>query len=272
MLTNFLPGAGNGPFKLHAVAYDTSGNTSELGAPGKTITCTNAAAAKPFGTIDTPGQGAIVSGAAYINFGWALTPGANFKIPIDGSTLFVVIDGVPGPHPVYNQFRSDIATLFPGFTNSGGAVGYYYLDTTKLTDGVHSISWNAYDNAARGEGLGSRYFTVANGTGNEPDGIGGQVRAVNSGIRKSSRVSLPRDAGGRYAVTAQQGERLELRLGAVHHGSPLPAGSTLDPETGVFYWQPIAPFLGDYDLTFTPDDPAAAPVHVRVTVTPQRFD
>src|SRR5438128_10071122 len=68
-------------------------------------------------------------------------------------------------NPTYNNFRSDIASLFPGYANSGGAVGYYYLDTTKLANGVHTISWNAFDNQGHGEGLGSRYFNVFNAAG-----------------------------------------------------------------------------------------------------------
>ena len=77
-----------------------------------------------------------------MNFGWALTENP-FAIPFDGSTIFVYLDGVAVGHPVYNQFRSDIATLFPGLANSNGAVGFFYIDTTKLTNSVHTISWNA---------------------------------------------------------------------------------------------------------------------------------
>src|SRR5258708_3350307 len=97
-----------------------------------TLTVNNALAAKPFGSIDTPAQGGNISGADYVNFGWALAP-QPAMVPIDGSTLTVVIDGQVVGHPTYNQFRSDIATLFPGYTNSGGAVGFFHLNTTTLT-------------------------------------------------------------------------------------------------------------------------------------------
>ena len=52
-----------------------------------------------------------------MNFGWALTP-QPATIPIDGSTISVYVDNVPVGHPIYNQYRSDIATLFPGYANS----------------------------------------------------------------------------------------------------------------------------------------------------------
>jgi glucose/arabinose dehydrogenase len=159
LLTNMLPGAGNGPYTLYAWAIDGDGSRTLLGS--RTIACTNATATKPFGTIDTPGQGATVSGSADVVFGWALTPQPGL-IPTNGSTIQVVVDGAPVGHPVYGQFRSDIATLFPGYANSNGAVGYFVLDTTTLTNGIHTIAWSVTDNLGRADGIGSRYFWVQN--------------------------------------------------------------------------------------------------------------
>ena len=160
MLTNMLPNQGNGTFNLFAYADDVEGHRTLLGS--KTITCDNAHATKPFGAIDTPTQGGTVSGTAFVNFGWALTPTPN-TVPFDGSTVMVYIDGVPVGHPTYNQFRSDIAALFPGRNNSGGAIGFFTIDTTTLANGVHTISWGVSDNGGNAEGIGSRYFTVLNG-------------------------------------------------------------------------------------------------------------
>ena len=72
LLTNMLPNQGNGTFTLYAYARDREGRTALLGT--RTMTCDNAHATAPFGAIDTPGQGETVSGSAYVNFGWALTP------------------------------------------------------------------------------------------------------------------------------------------------------------------------------------------------------
>ncbi|HEY6391902.1 MAG TPA: SBBP repeat-containing protein [Bryobacteraceae bacterium] len=310
LLTNFLPNSGNGTFRLHAFAFDGSGNITELnqvgGSSGVVITCTNATAMKPFGTIDTPLQGDTIFGTNYVNFGWALTP-QPFIIPIDGSTIFVVIDGVvQAGHPTYNQFRSDIATLFPNYQNSNGAVGFFRINTTLLANGLHSISWNVTDNGARAEGIGSRYFMVANGVTNQPEdgqsvmsaaanrirpvGVeGGVVERKRAGDRN---VSMRRNGlnaplehvapnkEGIFEITVQQTERIELHLGAVHDGylrlahetQVLPLGSTLDPETGVFYWDIVSPFFGAFDLEFTADEAGAAPVRVRVTVAPKMFE
>ena len=83
-------------------------------------------------------------------------------MPTDGSTIWVYVDGVPLGNPVYNNYRVDIATLFPGYANSGGAVGYFVLDTTTLTNGIHTIAWSVTDDLGRTQGIGSRYFWVSN--------------------------------------------------------------------------------------------------------------
>jgi hypothetical protein len=157
MLTNELPG-GNGTFQIHAIAHDFNNAGTDLGT--KTIVVDNADATQPFGSIDTPTQGGMESGT-FVNFGWALTPPGK-TIPTDGSTVWVFIDNQRIGHPAYNNYRVDIATLFPGYANSQGAVGYYYIDTTQLSNGLHTISWSVTDSAGVASGIGSRYFTVQN--------------------------------------------------------------------------------------------------------------
>lgn len=158
VLSNMFPGGGNGVFTLSVYAKDLDGLSTLLDT--RTIDVRNATSPAPFGTIDTPPQGATISGS-YINFGWALTPQPN-SIPIDGSTIEVYIDGVFVGRPAYNFYRGDIAALFPGYANSNGAVGYYAIDSTQLANGVHTIAWVARDSAGNATGLGSRFFTVAN--------------------------------------------------------------------------------------------------------------
>ncbi|MCP5053024.1 MAG: DUF4091 domain-containing protein [bacterium] len=165
MLTHFLPNGGNGTFKLHAVATGADGGSKNLGA--KTITVDNANAVKPFGAIDTPTQGGQASGSGFINWGWVLTPRPN-NIPTNGSTIDIWVDGVNIGHPTYNIYRSDIASMFPNYANSSGAVGYFNLDTTAYSDGVHTIQWNAKDSAGNSDGIGSRYFTVKNNVTTAP--------------------------------------------------------------------------------------------------------
>jgi hypothetical protein len=160
MLTNFLPNHGNGTYTFYAIAVDKEGNQKTLGS--KTVTIDNAHAVNPFGAIDAPAQGGTASGNMFINWGWVLTPPPN-TIPFDGSTISVWVDGVSIGHPAYNNYRADIASLFPGYANSNGAVGYFYLDTTAYKNGVHTIQWAASDSAGNTDGIGSRYFAIRNG-------------------------------------------------------------------------------------------------------------
>ena len=74
----------------------------------------------------------------------------------------MIVDGVAVGRPTYGFDRSDIAALFPGYANTNSAVGYFMLDTTTLTNGVHTVSWVVRDSMGRAAGLGSRYFTVQN--------------------------------------------------------------------------------------------------------------
>jgi hypothetical protein len=156
LLTNALP---DGACTLHAIVKDVEGNSVVLGT--KTITIDNASSVKPFGSLDTPQQGGTASGSDYIVWGWVLTPQPN-TIPFDGSSIFLWVDGVNLGNPVYDIYREDIATLFPGYNNSNGAVFYFYLNTTNYTDGLHAISVTAKDDAGNTDGIGNRYFTIDN--------------------------------------------------------------------------------------------------------------
>ncbi len=288
MLTNFLPNGGNGTFTIYAIAADKEGNTVTLGS--KTITVDNANAVKPFGAIDFPTQGGTASGNNFINWGWVLTPLPN-SIPIDGSTINVWVDGVNIGNPTYNISKPAIAGLFPGYTNSNGAGGYFYLDTTAYTNGVHTIHWTATDNpAGNSDGIGSRYFNIQNtNTQGTSSGAGVTSRIQNAStirienlkdlsidksipvrIRKGFRKDIePQevypDNEGLTKIALKELERVELGFsnsttdisqisGYMIVGKQLrslPIGSTLDSRKGKFYWQPGPGFIGEYRFVFT---------------------
>src|SRR5260370_12389846 len=171
-------------------------------------------------------------------------------IPSDGSTITVVIDGLVVGHPVYNNFRSDIATLFPGYANSMGAVGFFNVTTTTLANGVHTIAWNVFDNQGRGEGWGSRYSNVLNTGG----GVAAPEDVIDESIaREPDGVAL--DADGGYSVTMEEVGHIELHLGAaggkllvLGEPQPLPTGSTL--KGAVFHSQPGPGFLRESTMHF----------------------
>jgi hypothetical protein len=284
LLTNFLPKGGNGTFKIRAIAADLEGNQVSLGT--KTIICDNANAVKPFGAIDTPAQGGTASGSDYVNFGWALIPLPN-RIPTDGTTIKVWVDGVPLGNPVYNRYRKDIAALFPGYNNSDGAGGHFYLDTTIYENGVHTIAWSVTDDAGNTDGIGSRYFTIQNlgdtasgkaqSAGRTAYGVPGRTPGISKiPIDYSNPVKVIKgynqyiepgiiypDDSGDITIEIKELQRLEVWLsegtrGLVMGGfqligdcpATLPIGSFLDSKNGIFSWVPGPGFLGDYKFAF----------------------
>lgn len=253
LLSHYLPSSGgapgNGTFQLMAIAKDKEGNQTTLGT--RTISVNNAASQKPFGTIDTPVQGSTISGTSYVNFGWALTP-RPASIPLDGSTIRVAIDGVVRGTVAYNNNRADIATLFPGYNNSTGAVGYLRIDTTTLDNGLHTIAWLVRDDAGHADGLGSRYFTVYNAPGTaKPHALPELPEAAETQVVFDGDTVAVAPAG-----------RLQLRLGAAGgdwqcelevggERRPQPVGSTIDAAGGRFFWHVGPGFRGDYVLLFS---------------------
>jgi hypothetical protein len=110
-------------------------------------------------------QGELVSGSVN-NFGWVLAPGsARADVP-GGGTVSVVIDGAVVGTPAGWTNRPDLTTLFPtGFSSLSSALAVLPIDTAGLTNGVHTIAWGVMANNGQSAGVGSRYFTVANGSG-----------------------------------------------------------------------------------------------------------
>ena len=296
LLTNTLPnsdgsaGKGSGTYQLTAIFQDSA---NQITFPSRSIIVSNKNASKPFGAIDTPAPGAIVSGNSYVNFGWALTP-PPFQIPMNGSTINVFLDGKPaGALASYNNFRPDVAAVLPGYQNSNGAVGFAMLDTTVLKTGQHTISWGITDNGNQTASAGNRTFTVLDGTSTAQTS---QNRAQpmsqhTQPVRKprplfSGQVVLQRgydlnapleplhpDKTSTYDIVIRQLDRLEMHLldaasnpVACTSNSQLPVGSALDEETCTFYWQIDPSFLGNYSFVFSSE---LGDLRGHVTVIPQ---
>jgi hypothetical protein len=350
-----LPFGGVGPLTFYAIAEDVEGRRVFLGRASESqhadattptfVSLANDGIAKPFGTIDTPALGATISGVV-ANFGWALTPDSNtigpepgdLRIPSDGSTVTVFVDGLPVAQVTYDQCRGtvgnpvpdgvycddDIASIFgngtpqppltprssnpTAFRNldvGRGAIGSHVLDTRTLTDGLHTLAWSVTDSAGRVEGLGSRFFTVLNGTADAcsagacararaatrtqaeelmrrlpPPGAPAQSSPVTVWGRSGFALTEPwapmhPTTGGVYRVRLPESGRLELWFGSevadvfsVTHNDALdnaPVGSHLAGPR--FTWMPPVGYLGTYRLVFLREGER---VDVDVTVSPPK--
>lgn len=220
VLTNLLPdvtrglsSGGEGPLVLHVIATDRTGKQTMLGRTSRdqvstTVTLANRGAVRPFGTIDAPAAGAVVTGTLS-NFGWALTAdtdvtagdAGDISITDTARPVTVFIDGEPrgivsfghcrgtaaSPLPSSTYCDDDVASTFGWevpqavYTPRGanptryrnldagrGAIGAWVMDTRTLADGWHTIAWSVVDSAGRTEGIGSRVFRTQNGVAARP--------------------------------------------------------------------------------------------------------
>ncbi len=295
VLTNTLPGQGNGSFVFSSYAHDLDGHVTLLGT--RTMACDNAHATLPFGSIDTPNQGETIAGSSYVNFGWVLTQQPKI-VPVDGSTISVSVDGTTLGTVSYNHPRADIAAIFPGYRNTDGPVGFRMIDTTVLSNGLHTIVWTATDNAGLTGGIGSRFFRVSNGASAltmaaevAPPRLEGLPidRTPIVGRRGWSHDAAIRGyavgSSGRTIVRGEEIDRFELWLapdlfdGVTYTGylrvgdalTALPVGSQLNSSTGTFVWSPGVGFVGAYDLVFVrwADAQPVARQDVRIVLAPK---
>ncbi len=179
--------------------------------------------------------------------------------------------------------------MFPGYTNSNGAAGYFYLDTTVYENGIYTIQWTAIDDAGNTDGIGSRYFTIENDcTTISSTGVSRKTQETPL-ISMETLNELPTDYAepitikkgyqaeqdihwvfsnndGISVITIKELERLEIHIatasaeinGYMVVGNKLkglPIGSFLDGKSGTFYWQPGPGFVGEYRFVFVEKKP-----------------
>jgi hypothetical protein len=304
LLTNVLPNTGTGTYRLHMYATDSTGNQTLLGS--RLITCTNSTAVTPFGAIDTPAPQEVISSATYNDFGWVLSLGPRRADPPGGGTVRVVIDGAVVGSPSGWTSRSDLSALFPvaQYPGVNTALAVHSFSTTGLANGLHTIAWSVTDNLGGAAGVGSRYFTVskslplaalaeASTLAAEPGGLPeAPLESVAITGRRGFGFDAPLrrfrpDAAGRVTVQGEEVDRIELHLagpategryaGYLRAGgalTPLPIGSSLEPATGDFTWQPGVAFVGPYDFVFvrSSDGHAVARQEVRIVLNPKASD
>jgi len=286
-----------------------------------TITMANDTIAKPFGLIDTPTLGQTIGGVV-ANSGWALTPDANTTggepsdvlVPTSGATMWVFVDDLPVAQVAYNQCRAvgfspttfcndDVSNIFGNLTPQSvshsrasnptrfrnldlgrGPIGGHALDTTTLSNGLHTIAWSVTDSLGRVEGIGSRFFTVVN-SGVDQFGGDGDVRrawalAPPDGMYgrtgfdlRSPWTELHARDNGRHLVRLPEMGRMELWFGAAvdagflvtPDGSwrELPVGARVDGAR--FGWGVPVGFHGIYPLVFVR---GSERIDVDVTIAP----
>ena len=190
----------------------------------------------------------------------------------------------------------NIATFFPGLANSNGAIGFKVIDTTTMTNGLHTIVWVVQDSGGAVEGIGSRYFAVSNGAAVTAADIAAEsVRAnraadVDAAPAEAAPLVARRgwdpdapwrlfgvNAAGRTVIRGEEIDRFELQIGQSsgeqysgflrvgNELKPLPVGSELKAD-GTFTWAPGVGFVGNYDLVLAALDGGQATARREVRI------
>jgi hypothetical protein len=107
-----------------------------------------------FGSIDVPVNGRLYAGQM-IATGWALDwEGVD--------NLSVLVDGIEMGKTLLNRVRPEVASAYPGYPQSVNPGWIFYLDTTKLSNGVHELEVLTHDVRGVDTFIGKRPFVVAN--------------------------------------------------------------------------------------------------------------
>ncbi len=142
----------NGKHTITIRATGKNGKVTTL--PGRTVTVSNVTLAAR-GELDNPAANATISGKQLVR-GWFLDGSGIAKVE-------VLVDGVLNGAAQYGFLRSDVKRVYPAYNN--GNAGYEYtLDTTKLSNGKHTITIRATGKNGKVTILLGRAVTVSNVT------------------------------------------------------------------------------------------------------------
>jgi kumamolisin len=115
---------------LHTLMIRETGNNGTTTTLSQTENVQNAQSLPAKGYIDTPAINSTISGSSNVQ-GWFLDGSGVAKIE-------VLIDGTSVGTAQYGGTRSDVQKAFPQYQNANS--GYQYtLDTTKITNGLHTL-------------------------------------------------------------------------------------------------------------------------------------
>ena len=147
---------------------------------------------------------------------------------------------------------------------------------------MHTIAWVVTASNGQVDGIGSRYFTIVNGSSltlaGQPGALAGPA-VLNAGadFGRPARIDA---RSGRRLVLAHELERVVVDASSAGAGSyeayrvvngrldALPIGASFDRSRGVLYWQPSVGYVGDYDFVIV--NGKKERTQVRVVLQPQR--
>jgi hypothetical protein len=148
----------NGPHTVYVKFYDSQNRIFELGR--RTINIDNTLNQAPFGNVDIPTIGATYNASgSFPVVGWvADTDGvARVDVAIDNGNLQEVL---------YGDSRPDVGNTFPDFPGALFSGFIANIDTTRIQDGVHTLTVRATDRLGMSRLIGRLTVQVLNSNAN----------------------------------------------------------------------------------------------------------
>jgi hypothetical protein len=144
----------NGPHTVSVRVFTSDNRVTEIGR--RTIQIDNTINQRPFGTLDIPDASGIfnASGSFPVS-GWATDT--------DGvASVDVMVDGGILQGAVYGDARPDVANAYPDLPTALYSAFVANIDTTRIQDGVHSLTVRVTDRLGLATEVGRRTIQVFN--------------------------------------------------------------------------------------------------------------
>jgi hypothetical protein len=144
----------NGPHTVHVKVTRSDGQVFELGR--RTINVDNTINQAPFGALDIPDASGIYNAAgSFPVLGWAAdTDGiARIEVAVDDGIL---------QSAMYGDARPDVAAIYPSFPGAAFSGYVAHIDTTRVQDGVHTLTVRAIDRFGMAKLIGRRTIQILN--------------------------------------------------------------------------------------------------------------
>ena len=150
----------NGTHTIWVRVTDVNGCCYFLGP--RTVTIDNGRNQAPFGNLDFPLADQPTGSRGTIEVaGWALDDRRVDHVD-------VLVDGLLERQAVLGIYRADVAAYYPDTMNALTSGFVIFLDSTRLTNGVHTVTVKAVDDQGQQGLLGNRRIQVFNNSPNLP--------------------------------------------------------------------------------------------------------
>jgi|GEM_PF-1433347 len=290
MLTNLLPNGGNGTYTIEAIAFDAEGNEITLGTKTIIVDNENAfkpfgtidtpeqggtASGNCYvnwGWVLTPQPNHIPFDGSTIN---VYVDGVNLGNP----TYNIYRQDIANAFPSYANSDGAVGRFYLDTTvyeNGVHTIQWTATDNAGNTDGIGSRFFTI-QNLAGSTAQMVEVRSQRSEVGNQKTEVIGQRNLSQIPVDFSQPVKFKKgynpnanlvevypDDKGKFNIEIIELEHIEIHLQDNHSSprfytgyllidgklNPLPIGSTFDIKRGIFYWQPGAGFLGEYQFIF----------------------